>query len=172
MRIWSILVIKSGLKWCIHLSWKTKRRRSDPVLWQKPLHQQKCQKGNVTTQTTPQRSSIKQRLRTDLGLSVGITTATQLVWLTWFTGPPFHSPQQPCNQKDTQSLFLYSTTGECHCWWTSESQRAHVAKFYGRFRLIRSVLIASKFSVLKLFEIVILGGLLHNPFWLQLVLAL
>ena len=37
----------------------------------------------VTTQTTPQKSSIKQRLRTDLGRSVGVTTATQLVWLTW-----------------------------------------------------------------------------------------
>ena len=36
----------------------------------------------VTTQTTPQKSSIKQRLRTDLGRSVGVTTATQLVWLT------------------------------------------------------------------------------------------
>ena len=31
----------------------------------KPLHQQKCQKGKVTTQTTSQKSSIKQRLRTD-----------------------------------------------------------------------------------------------------------
>ena len=80
---------------------KTKRRRSYPVLWQKPLHQQKCQKGKVTTQTTPQKSSIKQQLQTDLGRSVGVTTATQLVWLTWFTGPPSHSPQQPCNQKDT-----------------------------------------------------------------------
>ena len=58
-------------------------------------------KGAVTTQTTPQKSSIKQQLRTDLGRSVGVTTATQLVLLTWFTGPPFHSPQQPCNQKDT-----------------------------------------------------------------------
>ena len=48
----------------------------------KPLHQQKCQKGKVKTQTTPQKSSIKQRLRTDLGRSVGVTTATQLVWLT------------------------------------------------------------------------------------------
>ena len=36
----------------------------------------------MTTQTTPQKSSIKQRLRTDLGRSVGVTTATQLVWLT------------------------------------------------------------------------------------------
>ena len=60
----------------------TKRRRSDPVLWQKPLYQQKCQRGKVTTQTTPQKSSIKQQLRTDLGRSVGVTTATQLVWLT------------------------------------------------------------------------------------------
>ena len=48
----------------------------------KPLRQQKCQNGKVTTQTTPQKSSIKQRLRTDLGRSVGVTTATQLVWLT------------------------------------------------------------------------------------------
>ena len=31
---------------------------------------------------TPQKSSIKQRLRTDLGRSVGVTTATKLVWLT------------------------------------------------------------------------------------------
>ena len=61
---------------------KRKRKRSDSVLWQKPLHQQKCQKGKVTTKTTPQKSSIKQRLRTDLGRSVGVTTATQLVWLT------------------------------------------------------------------------------------------
>ena len=59
-----------------------KGKRSDSVLWQKPLHQQKCQKGKVTTQTTPQKSSIKQRLLTDLGRSVGVTTATQLVLLT------------------------------------------------------------------------------------------
>ena len=38
----------------------------------------------MTTQTTPQKIAIKQRLRTDLGRSVGVTTATQLVWLTWF----------------------------------------------------------------------------------------
>ena len=70
---------------------KTKRRRSDPVLWQKPLHQQKCQRGKVTTQTTPQKSSIKQQLRTDLGRSVGVTTDTQLVWLT---GLRAHLPTQ------------------------------------------------------------------------------
>ena len=39
------------------------------------LQQQKCQKDIVTTRTTPQKSSITLRLRTDLGLSVGVTTA-------------------------------------------------------------------------------------------------
>ena len=42
--------------------------------------------------------------------------------------------------------------GECHCWWTRVSPRAHVAKFYVRLQLIRSVLRASKFSVLKFIE--------------------
>ena len=76
-RTWKISII------CITaLNIMRKRKRSDSVLWQKPLHQQQCQKGKVTTQTTPQKSSIKQRLRTDLGRSVGVTKATQLVWLT------------------------------------------------------------------------------------------
>ena len=50
------------------------------------------QKGKMTTQITPQKSSITQRLRTDLGRSVEVTTATQLVWLTWFTGQTFPLP--------------------------------------------------------------------------------
>ena len=53
----------------------------------------------VTTQTTSQKSSIKQRLRTDLGRSVGVTTATQLVWLTWFTGPTFPLPATACRKR-------------------------------------------------------------------------
>ena len=56
-------------------------------------------KGQSDNTNNAKRSSITQRLRTDLGRSVGVT---QLVWLTWFTGPPSHSPQQPCNQKDTR----------------------------------------------------------------------
>ena len=50
----------------------------------------------VTTQTTPQKSSIKQRLRTDLGRSVGVTTATQLVWFTRFTGPNLPTHRNSC----------------------------------------------------------------------------
>ena len=88
----SNILLNESFPWHIPslgFSIKTKRRRSDPVLWQKPLHQQKCQKGKVTTQITPQKSSIKQQLWTDLGRSVGVTTATQLVWFTGFTGPTF-----------------------------------------------------------------------------------
>ena len=55
------------------------------------------------------KGSIKQQLRTDFG-SVGVTTATQLVWLTWFTGPPFDSPQQPCNQRDTHLKMCKKTS--------------------------------------------------------------
>ena len=40
----------------------------------------------------------------------------------------------------------------------------HVAKFYGRLRLICSVLRASKFAVLKLIEIVILWVYYTIPF--------
>ena len=47
------IITKFSSKYAFHFLLKTKRRRSDPVLWQKPLHQQTCQKGKVTTQTTP-----------------------------------------------------------------------------------------------------------------------
>ena len=49
--------------------------------------------------------------------------------------------------------------------WTSESQRAHIAKFYSRHRLIRSVLRASKFSVFVI-------SWVYYVFGFSLVLAL
>ena len=39
-----------------------------------------------TTQNIPPKTSITQRLRTDLGRPVGVTTVIQPVWLNWFTG--------------------------------------------------------------------------------------
>ena len=42
-------------------------------------------------------------------------------------------------------FFIFQLLGECHCRWTNESPRAHVAKFYGQLLLIRSVLRVSKF---------------------------
>ena len=50
---------------------------------------------NMTTQKTPQKSSITQPLRTDLGWPAGATTATQLVWLNRLTIPrPCRQPQK------------------------------------------------------------------------------
>ena len=46
------------------------------------------------------RNVIRHCLEFDLGRSVGVTTTTQLVWLT--QGLRAHSQQQPCNQKDTR----------------------------------------------------------------------
>ena len=71
-----------------------------------------------------------------------------------------------------KSLFIFQLLGECHCWWTKESPRAHVAKLYGRLQLVRSVLRASKLSVLKLTEIVILWVNYTIPFGFCLFLAL
>ena len=51
---------------------------------------------------TPTKTLIAKRLRIDLGRSVGVTNATQLVWLNGFTGSqPSRLPQKMCNQKDT-----------------------------------------------------------------------
>ena len=49
---------------------------------------------------------------------------------------------------------IFQLLGGCQCWLTSESPKAHVAKFYGRLWLICSVLRAS--YCIKLIEIVIL----------------
>ena len=63
-----------------------------------PAQMSKRQSNNTKNAT---KSSITQRLRTDLGRSVGVTTVTKLVWLTGLRAQPSHSPQQPCNQNDT-----------------------------------------------------------------------
>ena len=65
-------------------------------IWPSPMTkaptQTEMSKGQSDNTNNATKCSIKQQLRTDLGRSVGVT---------WFTGPPSHSPQQPCNQKDT-----------------------------------------------------------------------
>ena len=61
-----------------------------------PTDKSKKQRDNTKT---PSKTSITQRLRTDLGRSVGVTIATQLVRLNRLTGSqPSHSPQQLCNR--------------------------------------------------------------------------
>ena len=57
---------------------REKRRDLTQSYDKNPLHQLKCQKGKVTTKTTPQKSSITQQLRTALGRSVGIIVITDI----------------------------------------------------------------------------------------------
>ena len=74
-----------------YINTKTKRRRSDSVLWQKPLHQQKCQQGKVATQKTPQKISIKKaiagRHRTvswsNYSQPVGVVNRFTKLWLDY-----------------------------------------------------------------------------------------
>ena len=66
-----------------------------------PKEESKKQRDNTKT---PTKTSITQRLRTDLGRSVGATTITQLVCLNWSKGSqPSHLPQKLSYQKDTHS---------------------------------------------------------------------
>ena len=67
-------------------------------------------------------------MRTDLGRSVGVTTATQLVWLTWFTGPPSHSPNSRVIKRTLnlkfltclyQNLYILFSVTESFIWRTS-----------------------------------------------------
>ena len=60
-------------------------------------------------------------------------------------------------------LFEFQLLGECHCWWTKESPRAHVAKFCGRFRFWEHQIFCVEFI-----EIVILLVHYTIPFGLTL----
>ena len=51
---------------------KWKRKRSDSVLWQKPLHQQKCQKGKMTQLTQTKRDITLADSRRKIGCSLGL----------------------------------------------------------------------------------------------------
>ena len=50
-------------------------------------------KGQSDNTNNATKSSITQRLRTDLGRSVGITTVTQLMWLTGLRAPNLPTPR-------------------------------------------------------------------------------
>ena len=73
-----VLILKKDMDYKWHpdaedgMNYKEKRR-SDPVLWQNPLYPQQIRKPKDNTQTPP-KTSITQRLRTDLGRSVGVTS--------------------------------------------------------------------------------------------------
>ena len=74
-----------------------------------------------------------------------------------------------CIQLRRSLFFIFQLLGEYHCWWTRKSPRAHVAKFYGRPRLISSVWEHQNFSELKLIEIIILRVYYTIPFGFSLL---
>ena len=79
---------------------KRKRKRFDSLLCQK--HPTSTEKKHHDKTKTPPKISITQRLQTELGRSLELTIATQLVWLNRFTGSqPTHETQKLCNKKDT-----------------------------------------------------------------------
>ena len=68
-----------------------KRKGSDPVLWQKPLHHRKLQKSKVTTWKRHQNFRLHNDCGPTYNGQLEWRTATQLVLLNRFTGSqPFH----------------------------------------------------------------------------------
>ena len=63
-------------------------------------------KGQSDNTNNATKSSIKQQLRSDLGRSVGVTTAIQLVWFTRCTGPnlPTHRNSRVIEDKNMQMV--------------------------------------------------------------------
>ena len=93
----------------------------------------------MTTQTTPQKSSITQRLRTDLGRSVGVTKATQLVWLT---GLRAHLPTNRNSRliKRThvlncaltfRNIVQYQYSSDCFTWRWPDSNYMYISMNFG-----------------------------------------
>ena len=126
MSIRSLLLIKSDLKWCIHLSWLLFLRINvDLAIFQPYLDLEAGDNQSLKIQVA--RPGIEPRSSCSASQELNHSA----------TAAPIHL---------SRSLY-FSTT-----WWVSLLvdkwvPREHVAKSYGLLRLIRSVLRASKFSV-------------------------
>ena len=70
------LVVIGQTKFCRKITHREKGRDLTQSYYKSPYTSRNVKKGKVTTQTTSQKHSITQRLRTDLGRSVGVTTAS------------------------------------------------------------------------------------------------
>ena len=187
MRIWSILSIKSDLKWCIHLSrslffefqllgechcWWTKESLIAHVAnstvdfgWFVAFGEHQnfpCLKliESVTLLVFTPSLLASACIYALLGHQFS-TIFNYFVWLriTDEGSVPemriwsillIKSDLKWCIHLSRSLFFEFQLLGECHCWWTQESPRAHVPKFYSRLRLICSVWRALKFSVFEI----------------------
>ena len=208
MRIWSILLILSDLKWCLHLSkslffvfqllgechcWWTKesprahvakfysRLRLICSVW-------RASKFSVLKLTEIVILWVYDTIPCGFNLflgTFGISIFNNFNYFLWQritdegSVPEMRiwsillilSDLKWCLHLSKSLFFVFQLLGECHCWWTKKSPMAHVAKFYSRLRLICSVWRASKFSVLKLTETVILWVYFTIPFGFNLYLG-
>ena len=82
----------------------------------------------------PTKCSITQQLWTDLGMSVGVTTTTQVVWFTCLRAQPFQQPQQSCNQKDT-----HFKNEHCPAVWTEYQYLTKAERFEAKSRKYQGV---------------------------------
>ena len=98
------------------------------------------------------------------------------------SSPTYFRDFSQCIQNDLSYLYIFKPH-QCPNKWFWRAKRinlttevlvlrAHVAKFYGRLRLICSVWRASKVSVFKIDRNCNFVGLLHHRFWLQFILIL
>ena len=98
---------------------REKRTRAYSVLWRKPLYQQKIQQPIDNTQPPP-KTSITQRLWTNLGRSVGVTTAIQQVWLNRVPILPINRNRRVIkrahNSKFVIFVFHISNLSSCKEW--------------------------------------------------------
>ena len=105
-----------------HKHWKRKQKRSDPVYDTTPFYapenrkiKQKQWLMDDSNRKVSPTSSITQRLRTDLGRSVGVTTATQLVWFTGFIGSISHFWMEEYKKSENKSLHSNQYFKEYNC---------------------------------------------------------
>ena len=113
-----VLCRSTSLSWIVYFYYKRKKKGSDSVLWQKPLHPQKAHKKHRDNTKTPPQKIDDITTIADRHRKVKLTNATQLLWLNRFTGSQSsHQPQKPfrtriidllnnCSQKYAVSLIL------------------------------------------------------------------
>ena len=105
---------------------------------------------------------MTQRLRTDLGQASGVTTATQLVWLTWCTGQTF---QLSASVFDTILKIVKSLQNVGHRVTDITSFRKHLGSSVGH------TLNSFQFSTIS-FQDYVSQGISHQLFYGDLVYKL
>ena len=120
---------------------KRKRKRSDSDLWQKPLHQKKCQKGKVTTQTTPQKVTFPFSVTcnmlyvTNFGTFYVMPFGSIFIECTWAYIVPRYLSLSFCITGiiNGTNIYKHFTKEQCNCPQPCEYTRYDTTLSCGRF---------------------------------------